>query len=176
MTRGGLGATNSRVDAEKRSGATRVEKVWYVQHNDEKGKKTLSKMSTAQALQAIRKGLVTAKSRAKLRAEDNWTPIAQFDEFTSEIEKSIVKARAQEKVQSMASLYKQIDKAERNRHRWRFIRNIRDAIIGYTALIIYLIIIAAFLAAAWMYGEDALNWAKAKAGMDTEVSAPVDSE
>lgn len=177
-TRAGLGATSSKLDAERRDAGKRTEKVWYVQHNDDRGKKTLSKMSTAQVLQAIKKGVVDAKSRAKLNADEDWTPVAQYTEFTEAIEKSIVKSRAREKAHSMKNLYKQIDRAERNRHRWRFLRNMKDAFIGYTGFILYLVVIAAIIAALVLYGRDMLDWAADKAGLNigSDNGAEVESD
>lgn len=157
-----LAATTSMMDAERQSQEKRVEKVWYVQHNDEAGKKTLSKMSTAQVLQGIRKGIVDAKSRAKLNPDHDWTPIAQFDDFTAAVEKSIIKKRTKAKQHSMVDLYKQVDKAERNRHRWRFVRNMKDALIGYTALIGYLILVAIVGAVLFLYSQDLMAWGSQK--------------
>ena len=153
---------SSRVDAERQNVEKRVEKIWFVQHRDERGKKTLTKMSTAQVLQNIRKGVVDAKSRAKINPDHEWTPIAQFDDFTAAIEKSIVKKRAKDKQHSMVDLYKQVDKAEKNRHRWRLLRNIKDALIGYTTLIIYLVVIAAIGAILFLYSQDLMAWGGTK--------------
>ena len=62
----------------------------------------------------------------------------------------------------MVDLYKQVDKAEKNRHRWRFVRNIKDALIGYTTLIIYLVVIAAVGAILFLYSQDLMAWGSVK--------------
>ncbi|MFK7817432.1 MAG: serine/threonine protein kinase [Planctomycetaceae bacterium] len=171
-----LGVT-SRMVAERDEAKKRVDKVWYVQHRNEKGKKTLTKMSTAQVLTGIRKGVVDAKSRMKLDPDADWQPVAQFSEFTAAIEKSLVKQRASEKKNSMADLYKQVDKAERNRHRWRFLRNIKEGAVGYASLIVYLVVIAAVLALAYLYSKELMAWGAQKLeslglGDGVERSAP----
>ena len=149
----------SRVDAQRQETKKRVEKVWFVQHKDERGKKTLTKMSTAQVLQNIRKGVVDARSRAKTNPDHEWTPIAQFAEFEAAIEKSIVKSQAKQKQHSMVDLYKQVDKAEKRRHTWRFLRNFKEAIFGYTTLLLYLLGIAIVIGIGVLYSGDVMQWA-----------------
>ena len=170
-------AVTSKLDAERQTRAKQVEKVWYVQHNDEKGKKTVSKMSTAQVILSLRKGTVNAKSRIKTDADADWRPLADFQEFRADVEKSLIKQRSKEKKTTMADLYKQVDKAEKNRHRWRFLRNVKEAMIGYTSLICWLLAIAILLAVAFMYSGDLMAWAGTKLkgmglGDSTEESAP----
>ena len=178
QTRAILGSTTSRGDAERQETKKRVEKIWYVQHLDPKGKKTVSKMATAQVLQAIKKGVVNAKSRAKLDANDDWVAVAQFPEFTDAIEKSIVRGRATEQKSSMANLYKEVERAEKNRHRWRFLRNLGNGVVGYTTFAIYLAFIAAVIALVVFFGGGVVEWGAAQLGLDgggTSQSAPDDA-
>lgn len=155
--RSGLNVT-SKIDAERQDRAKQIEKVWYVQHYDEAGKKTLSKMSTAQIILSIRKEIVTAKSRIKTDADADWRPLSDFQEFKADIEKSLIKQQAKEKKSNLSDLYKQVDKAEKNRHRWRFLRNIKEATVAYANFIIYLVIIAVVIAAIMLYSKDLMSW------------------
>ena len=136
---------SSRQDAERTPTRATSERLYYVQFKAGKGKTQLKKMSTPQILHGIKAGLLNPLAKAKTSTKDEFIPLAQFPEFSSALEKSVVKKKAEARAHSMADTYAKIDRQERRRVRWRWLRNRVRGFFGYVGLVIYLAVIAAVI-------------------------------
>lgn len=150
---------SSKQDARKSAADKPAHRIWFVQFEDPEGNLAIEKLSTSRILKMIRTGVITAKGKAKRSAESSYLPLAQYPEFTEAIEDSLSRQSNQARKQDMKSLYKQVEKDQKKRSRWRWIRNKFRALVGTLGLIIWLALIAGVVILIWIFGEGAWNWA-----------------
>lgn len=144
---------SSRKDAQ--SGQSKqASRTWYVQFVDSKKKTIVEKLSTGRILKMISAGMLTAKARAKASADGAYMPLAQFPEFTDAIEKSLSRHTAQVQKEDMKSLYKQVEKDEKKRVRWRWFKNKLRGLVGAASLIIWLAIIGVVVFLVVIFGKE----------------------
>ncbi|MFO0425456.1 MAG: serine/threonine-protein kinase [Planctomyces sp.] len=113
-------------------------RVWYLQFEDARGKTTVEKHTTGRVLKMIASGILTAKSRAKASADGAYLPLAQFPEFSEAIENQLAKRTAAIRKEDMGSLYVKVARAEKNRYRWRAVKDLGRGLVGWTSLILWL--------------------------------------
>ena len=116
---------------------------WYVSFRSRDGKAHLKHMTTGQVLDGIKKGMLDNKAKAKRNKDDTLLPLSQFPEFVQHVDKQMLRQRNASKKQSMQEFYDQVDKQERSRRRWRWLRNLTDSALGGVGLLIWLAVIAA---------------------------------
>lgn len=152
ITSGKSGVVSSRADARaaaKKQGS----RTWFVKFDDEKGKPKVEKLSTGKVLKQIRAGTITAKARAKASADGSYLPLAKFPEFTDAIERSLTRQTVRIQKEDMKNLYKQVERDEKKRVRWRWFKNKLRAMVGAVGLMIWLAIIGAVLILGWIFGK-----------------------
>lgn len=143
---------SSRQDARKNSQSKPPRVIWYVQYHDSDNNITVDKLSTNRILKMIRSGAITAKGRAKMSAEGSYKPLAQFPQFKEAIEDSLSRQSDQARKQDMKSLYQQVEKDQKKRSRWRWVRNKLGAMVGTVGLILWLAVIAAVVGLLYYFG------------------------
>jgi len=145
------GEVNSAEDAQRKRAEEIAKKsaavVWFVRHENAKGKMTISKMSTVQVQQGIRSEMIDIKAQAKKSASEEFMPLAQFPEFADMMKKRLVKAQAGARSDHMRDMYAKLDKEDKRRKRWRVFKRMGENTIGLFGFIVYLVIIAVALGA-----------------------------
>lgn len=149
---------SSKEDARKNSKSKAPRRVWFVQFEDPEGNLTIEKLSTSRILKMVRTGLITAKGKAKMSAEATYLPLSQFSEFTEAIEDSLSRHSNQARKQDMKSLYKQVEKDQKSRSRWRWIRNKFRALVGTVGLLIWLAVVAAVVGIGLYFSQSIWDW------------------
>lgn len=155
------GTVSSRKDAKAGKQKT-ASRTWYVQFQDAKNKTTVEKLSTGRILKMISAGLLTAKARAKASADGSYLPIAKFPEFTEAIEHSLSRHTAQIQKEDMKSLYKQVERDEKKRVRWRWFKNKLRGVGGAISLLIWLALIGGVVTLAVLFGKELFVWLGSK--------------
>lgn len=117
----------------------------------------MEKFSTRRVVKMINAGVLTPKSRAKASSDGSYLPLAQFPEFSDAIDRQLARRAATGKNEDMQSLYKQVDKAERSRVQWRWVRNRFRGLVGVAGLLIWLAAIGALGLVLFMYGGQVVN-------------------
>lgn len=158
-TMGGMGRTmgipnadlSSKRDAKSRE-KKKASRTWFVQYQDPNGATIVDKLTTGKILKMISGGAITAKARAKASASGSYVALAQFPEFTEAIEMSLSRKSERIKKEDMKSLYKQVEKDEKSRYRWRRIKNWFRNAVGATSLVIWLLVVGALLVVLLKFG------------------------
>lgn len=174
-TAGSGGHRSSRRDA-RASASKQASRTWYVQFEDSKKKKVVEKLSTGRILKMINAGMLTAKARAKASADGGYVPLAQFPEFTDAIEKQLSRKTQTVRKEDMKSLYKQVERDEKRRTRWRWFKNRSRDAAGFVMLGIWLAVVGVLIWILAEYGSVAFKYVGQKvqdmisedAGADTE--------
>jgi serine/threonine-protein kinase len=149
------------------------EKIWLVQYPDSKGKLKKARLSTGKLKQAIKAGMIDARAKTQLKGDGPFIPLAQVPEFETLMQGLVTKQKADKRSRDMATLYDQIDRQEKNRRRFRFLRDWFEGLKGGVGLLIYLAVLAAVGFAAWKYGWPYVQ--EMMQGGEAEVSAPENS-
>lgn len=147
------GQISSRMDA-KAANTKQASRTWFVQFEDSKKHTVVEKLSTGRVLKMIKAGMLTAKARAKASSDGAYLPLAQFPEFTEAIEQSLTRHTAQIQKQDMKSLYKQVEKDEKKRVRWRWVKNKMRSMVGAASLVVWLAVILAVVALIAIFGKE----------------------
>ena len=125
---------------------------WIVRHTNAAGKLTITKMTTSQILAALKGGTLDLKIKLKRNAKDPFANVAQFSEFEGVVEKRAVKDHAESRSRDVKSIYAKLDKQDRRRKSWRWLRNLTDNVKGLISLAIWLAVVAAALYFGWKFG------------------------
>lgn len=147
----------SRADA-KMSETKQASRTWYVRFEDVNGKTVVEKLSTGRVLKMITAGMLTARAKAKMSAEGNYMPLSQFPEFTDAVEKQLTKKTEQFKKDDMKSLYKQVERDEKRRNRWRWLGNKWRGLVGTMGLIVWLALILIVTGLAIYFGREVFEY------------------
>jgi len=171
------GMANSRVDAERTEPKQRVNsnKMWYIRHKQKK-KTVVTKMSTAQALQAVKAEVLDPTCEAKDSADGEFKPMAEYPEFVNALEKRVTKLKTKAKAENMKTLYMQIDKEEKRRKGKRFFRNLYEGVVGYLGLIIWITIVSVVLYLGYLFLPQAWNALASRVGLESSADAVKDEE
>ena len=135
-------ATRSGTAGGRTQGAATGD-VWIVQYKNSKGKTSIKKLPSGEIRKALRNGKLSSTALVKRNTRDEFEPIARRDEFIDSVEQGAVTARNMAKTAKMESFYTKVEKAEKRRQRWRWLRNFFQALMGYASLLIWLAVIAA---------------------------------
>jgi serine/threonine protein kinase len=121
---------------------TTSNRTWYVQYRTPDDKPMMEKFSSRRVVKMINAGMLTPKARAKASSDGSYLPLAQFPEFVDAIDRQLARKAATGKNEDMQSLYKQVDRDERSRLRWRWLQNRIRGLVGGVGLIVWIIAIS----------------------------------
>ena len=133
--------------------SSRVSRTWYVQYRTSDSKNAMEKLSTRRVVKMINAGMLTAKARAKASADGSYLPLVQFPEFSDAIELQLLRRAATGKVEDMQSLYKQVERAEIKRLRWRWVKDKLRGIVNSIGLLVWIIAILLTGVTLWVGGQ-----------------------
>ena len=119
-------------------------RTWYVQYHTPDGKPMMDKYSSRRVVKMINAGTLTPKARAKASSDGSYLPLVRFAEFMDPINRQLARRAATGTNEDMQSLYKQVDRAERTRLRWRWVSNRWHGLVGGLGLLIWIIMISIF--------------------------------
>jgi serine/threonine protein kinase len=138
--------------AKPQRSAPPASRIWFVQFEDDRGKATVEKHSTGRVLKMIAAGTLTPRAKAKASADGAYKPLSQFPEFEEAISNQLAHKTAAIRKEDMQSLYVKVAKAEKNRLRWRWVKDLFRGMVGWTSLILYLAAIAVVVFLIWRFG------------------------
>lgn len=151
-------------------------RVWYVQFEDAKGKSVVEKHTTGRVLKMIAAGTITAKAKAKASSDGTYLPLSQYPEFTEAIEAQLAHKTAAIRKEDMNSLYAKVAKAEKNRHRWRWLKDLGRGFVGWTSLILWLAGIGVIVWLAIQFGGAYVEKAASSLGFSSDENAPTGAQ
>jgi len=147
-------AISSAADADRSTMAEmNLTEQWIVQYRDAAGKPAINKMTTKQIVAGLKGGTLDVKTtKLKKRPNDSYALAALFPEFEGAVKQQSVKTQAESKSRDVKNIYSKLDKQDRRRKRWRWLKRLIGGVKGFIGLIAYLVIVAAALWAGWTYG------------------------
>lgn len=154
-TTGGQSMPQFRTSAEdaaqaRKQAAAADKQVWYVRFKSAKGESQVKEMTTRQVQQGILSEILDVKAQAQKKGEKaGFLPLAAFSEFQDLMKKRLVKTQDGVRKDNMKDMYAKLDKEDRRRKRWRWLKNFTENILGGFSLIIYLILVAALIGAGY---------------------------
>ncbi|MCH2209981.1 MAG: serine/threonine protein kinase [Fuerstiella sp.] len=160
-------------------------RTWYVQYHTPNGKSMMEKFSSRRVVKMINAGMLTPKARAKASSDGSYLPLAGFPEFADAIERQLARKAATGKNEDMQSLYKQVDRAERSRLRWRWGRDRLRGLVSGVGLLIWLIAVSILFGVVYLLvsttwdniGTNFQEWVESKSddgidGLDIDSPEP----
>ncbi len=132
-------------------------RTWYVQYHTPDGKPMMEKFSSRRVVKMINAGMLTPKSRAKASSDGSYLPLAQFPEFVDAIDRQLARRAATGRNEDMQNLYKQVERDEKSRLRWRWVKNKFRDLVGGIGLIVWLITIVVVVAVLYFVGTVAFE-------------------
>ena len=141
---------SSAEDAERTQAKTLAETKgddsWFIRHTNVKGETAVSKMTTTQIRTGLKGNVLDVKAQARrASAQGEFLPLSQFPEFEALMKRRLVKAQADARAGHMKDVYQKLDKEERTRKRWRWLKNLTEGALGWFGFVIYLAVVAAVL-------------------------------
>jgi serine/threonine-protein kinase len=133
------------------------EKAWYITYPQASGRIKKGKMTTAQIKLGLRKGVLDNRAKLSETPDGQFVPISQFPEFEQVIQGVITKKKADQRSPGMKDVYDKLDRQEKRRKKFRFLRDWLDGLKGGVGLIIWLGIVGGVLFAAWKFGWPMIN-------------------
>lgn len=127
-----------------------MEAVWYVRYNDKAGTTKISKFNPDQVKRGIRGGLLDLKARARRGKSGEFLPLAQYPEFEELMSGLAVRKTAEKKGRNLKDTFAELDRQHKNRHRWRWLKNLFAGGKGLVSLVIYLAVIGGVGYGAWL--------------------------
>ena len=159
--------TSADIALEKTEEAAAKDKaVWYVKHTNQKGQTVITKMQAAQIQQMIKAELLDLKATAKRGEKGEFHPLAQFDEFQDFMKKRLAKQSAQARGVNMKEMYAKIEKEQKRRNIFRWIRDKVEGVLGGVGFILYLAVIAAVLYGVYWAFPYARDFVANKIGLE----------
>ena len=159
----GMTMAEHRTSAEDASraaqeAAAKDSTVWYVRFTNAKGEAQVKEMTTRQVQQGILAEVFDVKAQAQKKDQGGgFLPLAAHPEFQDLVKKRLAKSQEEIRGESMKDMYAKIDKADRRRKRWRWVKNLTENVLGGFSLIIYLIVVAILLVGVVMGVKYAYN-------------------
>ena len=146
---------------KRKSASTSEAKVWYVQYRDSKGKVVIGKMTTEQVRKAISTGKLGKRARAKDDARGSFQPLTEFREFEGSTRQRASSSPPDKQKMSMQEMYASLDKEQRNRKKWRWLKNLRANTLGFVGFAFWLVLVTGVFAAGiwalWNYLQPGEN-------------------
>ena len=162
-TAGGLLVSSAEDAARTRAlQASKKEQVWFVRYLNAKGRTVISKMKTSQVKRGLQTELLDPKSEAKKSEAAEFLALGCYEEFEDIVSKRLARAETQARSLYMADMYRKVDKADRFKKRWGWLGRLTQGTLGVFELVIYLVIIAAVIFAAYNYLPGLFEFLKQK--------------
>lgn len=157
VTSGGAGQTlaGQRTSADDATAAeqqavSKDKVVWYVRYTNKKGEAQVKEMTTRQIQQGILAEVFDVKAQAQKKGQGGgFLPLAAYNEFQALMKKRLAKTTDTVKADHMKDMYAKLDKEDRRRKRWRWLKNLTESTLGFVWLIIYLCIVIAVIFGIW---------------------------
>ncbi len=151
-------AAASSIPAEAPPGETQ----WQVRFTNAQGRQTTAKMNTHKVRQAIKAEMLGLDAKARKTPDGEFVPLAHFPEFEAEMHSRAVRANVEKKGRSLADEFDRLDRQERRRRRWKWLRNLFDQGRGLVGLLIYLALVVGGVFAAFAWGwpwlKETMGW------------------
>jgi len=166
------------VQAAKRKSAAGDATNWFVRYTNKKGDTQVKEMTTRQIQQGILSEVLDVKTQAQKKdAGGGFLPLGAYGEFEDLMKKRIAKASDNVRADSMKDMYAKIDKEDRRRKRWRWLKNLTENVLGGFSLIVYLIVVVAVLGGAiWFIVKVGYPWLNESINKDAEPAATAPAE
>ena len=123
---------------------------WFVRHTDADGHTKVSRMSTAQVLQALKTDHLEMKAQAAVSAKSPFLPLAQIPVFQEEAKRLVTRQTVKSKERFLAAEYAKIDRQVQRQKWWRLLARFRDGTLGIVSLILWLALVAGVIVGAVM--------------------------
>ncbi len=163
----GVAMTSADIALQKtEQSAAKDTATWYVKHTNQKGQTVVTKMQAAQIQQMVKAELLDLRATAKRGEKGEFLPLAQYDEFQGFMKKRIAKQSAQARGVNMKEMYAKIEKEQKRRKIFRWIREKVEGTLGGIGFILYLAVIAAVLYGVYWIFPHAWAFAASKIGLD----------
>ena len=122
----------------------------------------------------VKAELLDLRATAKRGEKGEFLPLAQYSEFQDFMKKRIAKQSAQSRGVNMKEMYAKIEKEQKRRKIFRWIRDKVEGALGGVGFILYLAVIAAVLYGIYLAFPIARDFIAAKMGFAPPAKAPVD--
>ena len=139
---------------------------WYVKHTNAKGQQVLSKMQAAQIQQMVKAELLDIKATAKRGEKGEFAPLGSYPEFEAYVKKRVTKESAQKRAGNMKEMYAQIEKEQKKRKIFRWIRDKVEGALGGVGFIVYIAVICAVIYGAYLVFPFVMKFAATQMGLD----------
>ncbi len=146
---------------------------WFVRYTNKKGETQVKEMTTRQIQQGVLSEVLDVKTQAQKKdAGTGFLPLGAYGEFEDLMKKQLVKTTETVRADSMKDMYAKIDKEDRRRKRWRWLKNLTENVLGGFSLIVYLIIVVAVLGGAiWFILKVGYPWLNEYINKDAQPAA-----
>ncbi|MHC4877962.1 MAG: serine/threonine protein kinase [Planctomycetota bacterium] len=135
--------------SEAAESGTREMETWLVRYKDRNSNVQIKAMTTRQIQQGILSQVLGPKTQAKNKnLGGGFLPLAAYAEFEDLVNKGLQKASENARADSMKDMYAKIDREDRRRRRWRWLKNLTENVLGGFSLVVYLVVVAVVLGAA----------------------------
>ncbi|MBI1313509.1 protein kinase [bacterium] len=166
------------VQEQQKRTAAKDTSNWFVRYTTSRGDTQVKEMTTRQIQQGILSEVLDVKTQAQKKdAGGGFLPLAAYSEFEDLMKKTLAKTSENVRADSMKDMYAKIDKEDRRRKRWRWLRNLTENVLGGFSLIVYLIVVAAVLGGAvWFIFKVGYPWLNEYINKDAQPTetAPAD--
>lgn len=116
--------------------------VWYVRFTNKKGDAQVKEMTTRQVQQGILAEALDVKAQAQKKGQGGgFLPLAAYNEFQALMKKRLAKTTEHVRSDHMKDMYAKLDKEDKRRKRWRWLKNMTEGVLGGFGLIVYLAIV-----------------------------------
>ncbi|MCA9071892.1 MAG: protein kinase, partial [Planctomycetaceae bacterium] len=124
--------------------------MWYVSHRTREGKTTITRLNTESVRKGLKAGMFDTQAKASRTRDGDFLPLAQYPQFSAEVHAIAMKEKAEKRGRkNMAELYDQIDKEDKRRKRWRWLKGKLQGFGGFVQLLIYLAILGGIGYGLW---------------------------
>lgn len=164
-------------EAQKKSVAA-DKSSWFVRYTTRKGETQVKEMTTRQVQQGILSEVLDVKAQAqKKNGGGGFLPLAAYSEFENLMKKQLARTSDAVRAGSMKDMYAKIDREDRRRKRWRWLRNLTENVLGGFSLIVYLILVAGILTGAiWFIIKVGYPWLNEYINRDAQPAATTPAE
>jgi hypothetical protein len=115
---------------------------WFVSFRNAAGQPIKRKLTLAELRDLVENGDVNAETPTGRALNGPCRALGSYKEFEAVMKKQRVEAKARTKSEQFRDFYQQIDRDERRRRRWRWIRNLFSTLGGWVRLLIWLALLA----------------------------------
>ena len=163
----GIAKTSADIAMEKTElAAAKDTATWYVKHKNQKGQTVVTKMQASQIQQMVKAELLDLRASAKRGEKGEFLPLAQYDEFQDFMKKRLAKQSAQARGVNLKEMYAKIEKEQKRRKVFRWIREKVEGTLGGIGFVLYLAVIAAVLYAIYLAFPFARDFVASKIGLE----------